>query len=590
MATVGRQRASLSLSVVRAQQTDMACFQCEQTQNGEGCFDVGVCGKTPQTATLQDLLVDNVKGLSMYAHRARELGVEDPEVNDFTLSAMFSTLTNVNFDADRFASDFIPKAIELRDRMKGKYEAACAEKGVTPDDLSNTAAAYAPASFTKESLEADGRLVGLKAREDGMDENIFKMQELIVYGLKGACAYAHHAAVLGSTDPEVFAGVQKTLSHLGTGDQTGTDFNELVGLALGVGATNLSVLKMLDLAHNQMLGAPEPSPVNLRPKEGKAILISGHDLQDLKMLLEQTEGKGINVYTHGEMLPAHGYPELKKFSHLAGNYGGAWQLQKFEFPKFPGPIVMTTNCIIEPRKSYAQRIHTTDMVGWPGVDHVARNDDGTKDFSKVIDQALEMDGFTEKDVARSKEPEQTLTGFGHNAVLSVADQVLEAIQAGHLKHVFVIGGCDGSEGERNYFRDLALKSPSDSLILTLGCGKFRFNKHDFGTIPNTGLPRMLDMGQCNDSYSAVVVASTLADALGVELNDLPISYAISWFEQKAVAVFLTMVHLGIKDIHLGPNLPAFVSPKLAEILTGPAFGLRPCNVDDVEADLKQFLA
>ena len=566
--------------ILRAAQPAMFCMQCEQTEKGTGCTTVGVCGKTPDVAGLQDLTVDIVKGISMWLHRCRQLGVaEDEHANRFLLHTLFATLTNVNFDDEVFRTEILPEAIRIRDAAHARYEAACKAKGVKSDVLVGTAATWEMEKSSMEWLLSESKVRGVLAHKSQYGEEASCLQEMIVYGMKGVSAYAAHAQFVGKEDTTVYADMQEVMSEMST-----TDEGKLLGLALKVGNINLRVLAMLDAGHVARFGTPVPTPVSLMPRPGPAILVSGHDLSDLEQLLQQTEGTGVNVYTHGEMLPAHGYPGLHKFKHLAGNYGGAWNLQKFEFAKFPGPIVMTTNCLMEPRKSYKDRIYTCNAVGWPGVTHLKGE---KKDFSAVIKQAKGMTGFV-KDV-NIKGPEQTITvGFGHGTVLSLADKVLGAIKDGHLKHVFVIGGCDGNEGERNYYRDLALGSPQSSLILTLGCGKYRFNKMELGTIPNTPFPRVLDMGQCNDAYGAVVVASALAKALNTDVNGLPISFAISWFEQKAVAVLLTLLHLGVKNIALGPNMPAFVTPKTAKFLT-ENLGLRRADVDNVDRELDRFL-
>jgi hydroxylamine reductase len=563
---------------------DMFCMQCEQTEGGTGCTTVGVCGKTPETAGLQDVLVENVKGISMYSHLAREMGcAEDTEVNRFSLESMFSTMTNVNFDSDRFVTEYIPKSVELKNRVKDVYLKACADKGVAPEDLTGTPADFNPTGTTEADFLEHAKAVGVLERRAEHGDVLSGLQELVTYGIKGTAAYANHAKCLGSESPTIYSELQRCMYILGKTP----DMDTLVKTTLDVGKANLEVLALLDSAHTGKFGNPVPTSVKIEPIPGKCILVSGHDMPDLVQILEQTKGKGINVYTHGELLPAHSYPELQKYDHLVGNYGGAWQFQKFEFAKFPGPVVVTTNCIIEPRKSYSGRIYTTNVVGWPGVTHIPDTADGNKDFSGVVEQALAMDGFTSVNAPAS---DKAITvGFGHHTILSIADQVIAAVKAGHIKHFFLIGGCDGSEGERNYYKELAQKTPEDTVILTLGCGKYRFNKLDLGVVPNTGIPRVLDMGQCNDSYGAVVVASALADAFGTDVNGLPLSFAVSWFEQKAVAVLLTLLHLNVQNIALGPNLPAFVTPEVGAFLT-ETFGLRGADVDHVDADIKKYLS
>jgi len=548
-------------------QNDMFCFQCEQTQNGSGCTTVGVCGKTPETAALQDLLIHQLKGLSFYATRARALGVTLPaEVDLFSLESLFSTLTNVNFDSDRFVGylNTMQKHIAT---SKSLYESAAKKKGIA---IESPPINYSLGdNTTLEKLEAKGREVGIEGRREKLGADICGLQEMIVYGIKGMAAYADHAAVYGKRDPAIFDFIYSAMDKVGHGN---LGANELLNLSLEVGKANLRVMQLLEESELALYGNPSPQKVRVTGVKGKAILVSGHDLKDVHEILKQTEGTGINVYTHGELLPAHGYPELKKYPHLVGNYGGAWQLQKMDFATFPGPIVMTTNCLIEPKKSYKARIYTRNAVGWPGVEHIQGYD-----FSKVVEQAKSMPGFT-----KDEPPRYITTGFGKNAVLNVAGPVIEAVKAGAIKHFFFIGGCDGSEGERNYFKELALGAPKDSVILTAGCGKFRFNKHEFGDI--NGIPRLLDMGQCNDSYGAIQVASALANAFKTDVNGLPLSFAVSWFEQKAVAVLLTLLSLNVQNIHLGPNLPGFATPLMLQILQDK-FKLKTIN-PNIHEELK----
>jgi hydroxylamine reductase len=548
---------------------DMFCYQCEQTTKGTGCTTAGVCGKDAPTAALQDLLVHAAKGISMYAHRARAIGASDGAVDLFVLEALFTTITNVNFDPARMETQ-IRKAAETRDRARTMYEDACRGAGQEPEVLGGPAA-WVPADDI-DGLMAQGRTESIDARQAALGEDIAGLMELLTYGLKGAAAYADHAQVLGHVSDEIFAGIHASLDLL-THDNLTVD--ELLGGNLKVGEINLKTMEILDAANTETYGHPEPTPVRITPVKGKAILVSGHDLKDLDILLEQTAGKGINIYTHGEMLPCHGYPKLKAHDHLVGNYGGAWQDQRTEFDAFPGAILMTTNCIQRPKPSYMDRIFTTGLVAWPGVTHV-----GDKDFSPVIESALAAPGFAED------EPEKTiLTGFGHNAVMGVADKVIEAVKAGAVKHFFLVGGCDGAKPGRNYFTEFAEKVPDDCVILTLACGKFRFNKLDFGDIG--GIPRLLDIGQCNDAYSAVQIAVALANAFECEVNDLPLSMVLSWYEQKAVAILLTLLHLGINNIRLGPSLPAFVTPAVLGVLV-EKFGIAPTTTAD--ADMAALLA
>ncbi|MCH5372906.1 MAG: hydroxylamine reductase, partial [Planctomycetes bacterium] len=461
---------------------DMFCYQCEQTRDGKGCLEKTVCGKTPETAALQDLVVHAVKGISQYAHRAAQLGKRDSDVDRFVIEALFATVTNVDFDSASIQQHLL-NAVGIRDKARRLYESACREQGRSPDPL-NGATQWQPVD-TREGLINQGRTVSIPSRAQIRGEDVTGLQELTLYGLKGTAAYMDHALVLGYEDAEAFATVHAALDFLCQEDPT---VDDLVGWAMKVGELNLKVMQMLDAANTGVYGQPEPTKVRTTPIKGKAILVSGHDLKDLDELLKQTEGKGINVYTHGEMLPCLAYPELKKYPHLAGHYGGAWQDQKREFSEFPGPILMTTNCIIQPLPAYRDRIYTTGLVRWPGVQHIGPE----KDFTPLIECALANPGFAED------APEKQITiGFGHNAVLGVADQVIEAVKSGAIRHFFLIGGCDGFELGRNYYTDFAKSVPDDCVILTLACGKFRFNKLDFGTIG--GIPRLLDMGQCNDA-------------------------------------------------------------------------------------------
>lgn len=550
---------------------DMFCFQCEQTDNGTGCTVVGVCGKTPEVSRLQDLLMYTLQGVAQWAKLANAEGVSDQTTDVNVLKFLFSTLTNVNFDDARFV-EYLQETIKMREKYRQLYRDAAIKNGKTPIESFPPGPSTIQLQFQSvDSLIQQAIPIGIEERKKMHGDDYVGLQELIVYGLKGMAAYAEHAEILGRTDPKIFQFVYETLAILAR-DATP---EELLGAALKVGEANLRVMELLDDGATSTYGHPEPTKVRVGGVKGKAILVSGHDLKDVHELLKQTEGTGINIYTHGELLPAHAYPGLKKYKHLKGNYGGAWQHQKMDFALFPGPIVMTTNCIIEPTKRYKDRIYTRGVVGWPGVKHISNYD-----YSEVIERAKSMDGFEED------EPEKFLmTGFGRNAVLSVKDKVVEAVKSGAIKHFFVIGGCDGAEAQRDYFGQVAKKTPQDSLILTLACGKYRFNHMDLGTV--AGLPRVLDMGQCNDSYSAIQVAVALTKEFGVNsVNDLPISFVISWFEQKAVAVLLTMLHLGIKKIYLGPRLPAFVTPAMLQILVD-TFDIRGIGTPD--GDLAQMV-
>lgn len=539
----------------------MFCYQCEQTAKGIGCTFQGVCGKDPTTATLQDLLVYATKGIAMYAHRARQLGATDREINVFTLEALFSTVTNVDFDPERIQA-LIYKAAEIRDKAKALYEQAAQKAGKTPENLGG-AASWTPAN-DQAGLVEQGAAVGVESRKAKYGDDITGLIELITYGLKGAAAYADHAQILGQEDDGVYAIFHEILDYL-AGDSF--DVGELLAKALKVGELNLKVMELLDAANTGAYGHPVPTAVRITPVKGKAILVSGHDLKDLEELLKQTEGLGINVYTHCEMLPAHGYPGLKKYKHLVGNYGGAWQNQAKEFDEFPGAILMTTNCIQKPRDTYKARIFTTGLVAWPGVTHVAN-----KDFSPVIQAALEAPGFLE-----DEEEKTIMVGFGRNAVLSVADKVIDAVKSGAIRHFFLVGGCDGAKPGRSYYTEFVEKTPKDTVVLTLACGKYRFNKMDLGDIG--GIPRLLDIGQCNDAYSAIQIAVALANAFGVGVNDLPLSLILSWYEQKAVAILLTLLYLGIKNIRLGPSLPAFVTPAALQVLVDN-YGIKPISMPD----------
>jgi len=542
----------------------MFCYQCEQTSKGEGCQTIGVCGKDEATATLQDLLLHAVKGISMYAHRARLLGAADSEIDSFTIQAIFATLTNVNFDPERVAQ-LIRQAATTRDAARDLYEKASVVAGQVPAQPGGPAA-WQPAA-TMEGLLAQGRESLLPTRFLTEGKEIANLRELVLYGIKGAAAYAAHALALGSGAPATFAKIHEILDFLA---QEGHSGEEYLGQALAVGELNYKVMESLDTAHNETFGAPQPAQVRLGALKGKAILVSGHDLHDLHALLEQTKDLGINIYTHGEMLPAHGYPKLKAFKHLAGNYGGPWVDQAGDFDHFPGAILMTSNCIQEPRLSYKSRIFTCGPVAWPGVQHIAG-----QDFAPVIAAALKAPGFVEDGDNR-----EITVGFGHKAVLGVAPQIVDAVKSGALRRFFVVGGCDGARSGRSYYTELAEQIPQDCVILTLGCGKFRFNKMELGTLG--GLPRRLDVGQCNDTYSAIQVALALANVFKCGVNDLPLSLILSWYEQKAVAVLLTLLFLDIKNIRIGPTLPAFLSPAVLGLLH-EKFGLMP--ITTAEADL-----
>ena len=549
----------------------MFCYQCEQTSGSKGCSgNVGVCGKTAETSDLQDLLVYAAQGISMYAYRAEKLGLSDRAIDHFVTEALFTTVTNVNFDPVRLEA-LIAKAGQIFDQAKTLYSEACQKNSTDAEHLVGPALWHVPDN--REQMLAQAELHSIVNRQEVYGADASGLQELILYGLKGTAAYADHARVLGVEDPSVYSFFHEALNFL-TSDLI-SDLDALVAMAMKVGEVNLKVMGMLDEANTTAYGHPEPTTVRVTPVAGKAILVSGHDLKDLAILLEQTDGKGVNIYTHGEMLPCLAYPELKKYKHLVGNYGGAWQDQIKEFDTFPGSILMTTNCIQKPRDSYTGRIFTTGLVAWPDVTHIGPD----KDFSPVIQAALAADGFTED------AEEQTITiGFGHNAVMSVAGTVIDAVKAGQIRHFFLIGGCDGAKPGRNYFTDLAQQVPDDCVILTLACGKYRFNKLSFGDIG--GIPRLLDIGQCNDAYSAIQIAVALADAFECGVNDLPLSMVLSWYEQKAVCILLSLLHLGIQNIKLGPSLPAFIGPNVLNVLV-EKFNIAPISTP--EQDLAEIL-
>ncbi|MFH0725372.1 MAG: hydroxylamine reductase [Pseudomonadota bacterium] len=541
----------------------MFCYQCEQTAKGEGCTKIGVCGKKPEVAALQDLLIYAIKGLSQVALAGKKVGVSDSAADQFACEAVFSTLTNVDFDPARFEA-MIQQCVSLREGLKAKVKAAGG----------NTAFPDGPAFFapgnTLEAMVTQGEAVGIKA-DPNANADILSLQQLLIYGVKGVAAYADHANILGQTDNAVFEFIYEAMAA--TLDPS-LGANELVGLAMKCGQINLRAMELLDAGNTGVYGHPVPTAVPLGPKKGKAILVSGHDLKDLEAILKQTEGKGITVYTHGEMLPCHGYPGLKKYAHLYGHYGTAWQNQAREFSLFPGAIIMTTNCIQKPQDLYQDNIFTTGLVGWPGVPHIA-----DKDFTPAINRALALPGFTEDAPGKT-----VMTGFARNAIMGVAGTVIEAVKSKAIRHFFLVGGCDGAKPGRNYYTELVEKIPQDCVVLTLACGKFRFFDKDLGNIG--GIPRLLDVGQCNDAYSAVQIAIALAGAFGCGVNDLPLSMILSWYEQKACAILLTLLSLGVKNIRLGPSLPAFITPNILNVLV-EKFNIMPISTPD--EDLKAIL-
>ena len=539
----------------------MFCNQCQEALNVKGCTKNGVCGKKGEVADLQDRLIYVLKSISFYNLKARAAGVNEEATDRFVLDSYFATLTNTNFDKQEFES-LINKAFKLRDEIKGKLpaEVLAAEKSLP-----------AVATVTPENIGSLDIAV-----HSTQDEDIRSLREILTFGLKGLAAYAHHAYVLGYKDEGIYEFIEKGL--VSTTDDS-LDMETLLGMVLECGKKGVSVLALLDKANTETYGNPEPTAVNIGVRDRPGILISGHDLRDLEQLLEQTKGTGIDVYTHGEMLPANAYPAFKKYDNFVGNYGNSWWKQYEEFEKFNGPILMTTNCIIPPRESYKNRIYTTGVVGFEGLTHIYEKEDGTKDFSPLIEQAK-----------TSKPPEPiesgTITaGFAHEAALSVADKIIDAVKTGKISRFVVMAGCDGRHKERAYYTDFAKALPKDTVILTAGCAKYRYNKLDLGDIE--GIPRVIDAGQCNDSYSLVVIAQKLAEAFGLEnINDLPVSYNIAWYEQKAVLVLLALLSLGVKNITLGPTLPAFLSPNVIKVLV-ENFNLRPNTT--VEEDMKVLL-
>ena len=533
----------------------MFCYQCEQTAKGQGCTIVGVCGKTPEVATLQDLLIYTLKGLSQLTLEAQKVGVETEQVSVFTCEALFATLTNVNFDPESIIS-YIRKTAELREQLRKKIQSAGGH------DVSSAPANLA-LEKTKEGLIAQGKLVGIKS-DPTIDADLHSLHWLLIFGIKGVAAYTYHAYILGKKDPKVFNFIHQGLAA--TLDKS-LGVNDFVGLNMKCGEINIRAMELLDSGNTETFGHPVPTKVPLGAKKGKAILVSGHDLKDLDEILKQSEGKGIYVYTHGEMLPAHGYPKLKRYSHLYGHYGTAWQNQRREFAEFPGPILMTTNCIQRPAENYKGNIFTSGPVAWPETPHVT-----AEDFSAVIKRALEMPGFT-----ADREGKSVIVGFGRNAVLSVAGKVIDAVKNGHIKRFLLVGGCDGAKPGRSYYTEFVEKAPKNTIVLTLACGKFRFFDKDLGAIDE--IPRLLDIGQCNDAYSAVKIAQALAEAFHVEVNDLPLSLVLSWYEQKAVAILLSLFYLGIKNIRIGPSLPAFITPNILKVLV-EKFNIMPITTPE----------
>lgn len=558
---------------------EMFCYQCEQTANGKGCTRLGVCGKTPEIANLQDLLIYQVKGISCYGKVLSELGHPiEKAVIAFIESVLFTTLTNVNFDAEVHVQ-LLQESQKIKDSLREKVSASEGSSNLHDSDYCSchTAQAQYRLPSTKSEMLHDAPIAGIMY-DKSLDPDIRSLRQTILYGLKGISAYGHQARELGYCSDQVDSFYITALESL-TDDRLTVE--ELIRMTMRTGEAAIEVMKVLDEANTSVYGNPSPHTVNVHIRKGPFIIVSGHDLKDLEMLLRQTEGTGINIYTHGEMLPSHGYEGLKKYPHLVGNFGGAWQDQQKQFDGIPGCILMTTNCLMRPRESYKDRIYSTNVVGWEGVKYIPKKPDGTKDFSEIIRHALELGGFTQ-DV----EPHEIIVGFGHHATLSYADKIVQAVESGKLRHFFLIGGCDGARPGRNYYTDFAQLVPKNCMILTLACGKYRFNKMDFGEV--AGLPRLLDIGQCNDVYSAIRIATTLADAFNTDVNGLPLSLIISWYEQKAVADLLALLSLGIRNIYLGPELPAFLSPNVLQYLVD-TFHLRKITnqEDDIKTCLKQ---
>lgn len=542
----------------------MFCYQCEQTVGGKGCTKRGVCGKTPEIANLQDLLIYQLKGISCYAKEILDKGGNiDQEVVKFVENGLFTTLTNVNFDPEVHIN-LLKKSQKIKEKLR-----KIAPKGEYPEH------AIYNLSDSKDEMLKDAIKAGIMY-DDSLDQDIRSLRSTILYGLKGIAAYGHQARFINFIDKEVDNFYFKALEATTNNKLSSED---LIELTMKTGNIAIAVMKLLDDANTSKYKNPTPHKVNITLKKGPFIIVSGHDLRDLEMLLEQSEGKGINIYTHGEMLPAHGYDGLKKYNHLAGNFGSAWQNQQKEFDDIPGCILMTTNCLMQPRESYKDRIYSTSVVGWEGIKHIKADENGYKDFSEIINKALELGGYDE-----DEECKEILVGFGHKATLSNAEKIVSAVNDGNIKHFFVIGGCDGARPGRNYYTDFAKLVPKDCIILTLACGKYRFNKLEFGEV--AGLPRLLDIGQCNDLYSAVKIATSLADAFDTNVNSLPLSIILSWYEQKAVADLLALLALGIRGIYLGPSLPAFLSPNVLQYLVDN-FDLKPISTPD--EDLKSCL-
>ena len=541
----------------------MFCYQCEQTAKGKGCTAIGVCGKTPEVATLQDLLIYLLRGVSQLSIEAKKIGFVNEKTDVFVCEALFATLTNTNFDPESII-EYIKKSSLIKDQLTNKLKKS--DQKIDPKNQS----IIFELEQTKEGLIKQGKLVGINS-DSTVDPDLHSLQWLLTYGLKGVAAYAFHAYGLGKKDNKVFDFIYQGLA---APLNISLSVNDYIGLVMKCGEINIRAMELLDAGNTEIYGHPVPTKVPLGAKKGKAILVSGHDLPDLDEILKLSEGKGINIYTHGEMLPTHAYPGLKKYPHFYGHYGTAWQNQRKEFKEFPGAILMTTNCIQKPVENYKNNIFSTGPVSWPGVPHVSKDD-----FSAVINRALELPGFLSDIKGKN-----VTVGFGRNAVLGLAGKVIEAVKSGKIKKFLLVGGCDGAKPGRSYYTDFVEKAPNNTIILTLACGKYRFFDKDLGTIED--IPRLLDIGQCNDAYSAVKIAQALAEAFNVGINDLPLFMVLSWYEQKAVAILLSLLHLGIKNIRLGPSLPAFITPNILKVLV-EKFNIMP--ITTAEEDLKAIM-
>ncbi|EPF2927792.1 hydroxylamine reductase [Vibrio navarrensis] len=552
----------------------MFCIQCEQTIQTpvvKGCsFAQGMCGKTAEVSDLQDVLVYCLQGVSFWATQARRFNIINDEIDQWAPKAFFATLTNVNFDPERILA-LTSTAEQYKTQLKNAVLSASTLSSQELGELPKVADFALPSAAAE--ILAIAPQVAVNRGKGSVHEDVIGLRLLCLYGLKGAAAYMEHARVLEQTSAEIYAEYHEIMAWLGSDPD---DLSALLDCSMRIGLMNYQVMAMLDHGETATFGHPQPTAVNVKPVKGKCILVSGHDLHDLEKILQQTQGTGINVYTNGEMLPAHGYPELHKYPHLVGNYGSAWQNQQKEFANFPGAIVMTSNCLLSPNVGqYAERLFTRSIVGWPGVAHVEGDD-----FSAVIECALAQPGFQHDEI------EQMITvGFGRNALMNAAPAVIDQVKQGNIKHFFLVGGCDGDKAERSYYTDFTAAAPEDTLILTLACGKFRFNKNQFGEI--NGIPRLLDVGQCNDAYSAIQLALALAQEFDCGINDLPLTLVLSWFEQKAIVILLTLFALGVKGIYTGPSAPAFLTPNLIAIIQ-EKFDMR--SIGNVQDDLNAILA